>query len=56
LDHPSGIERPYVHVTAAEKAKAAREKRAERKANGIIIILAELKVTVAEMKARFGRS
>lgn len=47
MDHPSGIERPYVHVTAAEKAERSRAYREEAKERGRAI-------RAAEWKARFG--
>lgn len=47
-DHPKGIERPYVHVTDAEKAERAKAYREAAKARGRAI-------RAAEWEARTGR-
>ena len=47
MDHPSGIERPYVHLSDAEKAKRAKAYRDEAKERGKAI-------RAAEWRARFG--
>jgi hypothetical protein len=47
VDHPRGIERPYVHVTDADRAKKSKAYREEAKARGRAIV-------AAEWEARFG--
>lgn len=48
MDHPRGIERPYVHKTEAQKAKERKAYRDEVQARGKAI-------RDAEWMARFGR-
>ncbi len=43
VDHPRGIERPYVHVTDAEKAKKSKAYRDEAKDRGRAIRRAEMR-------------
>lgn len=48
-DHPRGIERPFVHVTDADKARRSKADRDAAKAKGEAIRLAELRQRFIEM-------
>jgi hypothetical protein len=43
MDHPRGIQRPYVHVSSEEKARAERQRRKAAKERGFEILMAELR-------------
>lgn len=48
-DHPKGIERPYIHITDAEKATRAKANREAHQAKGEAIRRAELKQRFIEV-------
>ena len=48
MDHPRGVQRPYVHVTDAEKARRTKAKREEDRARGEAIRKAELRAYFIE--------
>lgn len=47
MDHPVGLERPYLHVTDAQKKQRRKELEQERKAAGLAI-------RALEWEERFG--